>query len=231
MTSFNTIAIDGPAASGKTTIGRMLAERLNYLFLDTGCMYRALTLVVIQQATDINDETAVTHLAQTINLNIKPLADEKDGRLYTVLLNNQDVTWDIRSPTVDANVSKISSYAAVRHIMVQRQREFGRQGHIVMVGRDIGTVVLPHAPLKLYITATPEERARRRWKDRKQQGHAQNTYQDILDDVLRRDQIDSNRQHSPMRPAPDAIILDTTHRLPDTIIEEILDPAFTTAIH
>ena len=221
MTYPQTIAIDGPAASGKTTIGRMLAERLGYLFLDTGCMYRAATLAALQRQVDVMDETAVTHLAQQIDIDIQPVGDKQDGRFYTALLDGQDVTWEIRSPAVDANVSQVSKYAGVRQEMVERQRAFGANGRIVMVGRDIGTVVLPHAPLKLYITASPTERATRRHRERTQNGH-HDSYEAILADVIRRDDIDSNRQHSPLRPATDATIVDTTGKSPQTILQELV---------
>ena len=213
----NIIAIDGPAASGKSTVARLLAEELNYLFLDTGCMYRATTYAALAADLDLNDETAVTELATQLQLDIRPAKGETDKRHYTVLLNGHDITWEIRSPQVDKNVSLVSSYIGVRQEMVKRQRAFGQRGHVVMVGRDIGTVVMPKAPLKLYITATPEERARRRLRDREQQGH-NDSYERILADVKRRDQIDSNREHSPLRPAEDAIIIDTT----DTAVPDII---------
>lgn len=222
MSKIDVIAIDGPAASGKSTISRLLADTLNYLYLDTGCMYRAATLAVLQQALDVLDETAVTNLAQHLVIDIKPEAGEGDGRHYTVFLNGQDVTWDIRSPAVDQNVSQISSYLGVRQEMVERQRDFGRRGHVVMVGRDIGTVVMPDAPLKLYVTASAEERARRRWLDRQDQGHDAD-YNAILADVKRRDRIDSNREHSPLRPAADAIIIDTTDKSITESVAEIVD--------
>ena len=215
------VAMDGPAASGKSTVAQLVAEQLNYLFLDTGCMYRAATLAALNAGIDVLDETAVTQLAQQLKLDILPAAHEKDGRHYTVLLNQKDVTWDIRSPEVDKNVSQVSSYLGVRQEMVQRQREFGKRGNVIMVGRDIGTVVMPNAPLKLYITASAEERARRRWHDRQEQGHA-DTYETILADVERRDKIDSNRQHSPLRPAEDAIIIDTTSTAVTDIIQNIV---------
>lgn len=202
-------------------MGRMLAEKLGYLYLDTGCMYRAVTLAALEAGVDVGDETAVTEIAQALQLEIKPLAGETDNRHYTVLVNGRDVTWDIRTPAVDANVSQVSSYAGVREEMVRRQRTYGQQGHVVMVGRDIGTAVMPDAPLKLYVTATAEERARRRWQDRKAQGHAAG-FDEILADVRRRDGIDSSRRHSPLRPAEDAIIIDTTDRHPESIVDEVL---------
>lgn len=215
------IAIDGPAASGKTTLGHMLAKHLDYLFLDTGSMYRAVTLAALQQQVDVLDETAVTHLAQQITMDIQPTGDKQDGRFCTVLLNNQDVTWEIRSPDVDANVSQVSQYAGVRREMVKRQRSFGQNGRIVMVGRDIGTVVLPDAPLKLYIIASPAERATRRWLERSKQGH-HDKLEAIFADVIRRDEMDSTRLHSPLHPADDAIIVDTTGKSPQAILDELI---------
>ena len=216
------IAIDGPAASGKSTIGHLLAEKLNFLYLDTGSMYRAVTLAALRAGVDPDDENAVTDLAVKLDLQIKPYAGETDGRQYSVLLNGDDVTWELRSPEVDAHVSTVSSYSGVREEMVRRQREIASQGAVIMVGRDIGTVVVPNAPLKLYITASPKERARRRWLDRIAQGHPAD-YSEILADVNRRDQIDSTREHSPLRPAEDAIIVDNTDKTPETILDEILE--------
>ena len=215
------IAIDGPAASGKSTVGRLLAERLNYLYLDTGCMYRAVTWAALQYGIDVEDEMAVTQIAHDIQIDIYPVRDEVDGRHYTVLVNGQDITWQLRSPAVDAHVSLVSSYLGVRQEMVKRQRTFGKHGAIVMVGRDIGTVVMPEAPLKLFITASAEERARRRTHDRLAQGHSAD-YEQILADVLRRDQIDSNRKHAPLRPATDAIRIDSTAQSPSEIVDAIL---------
>jgi cytidylate kinase len=216
------IAIDGPAASGKSTVGYLLAEKLNFLYLDTGSMYRAVTLAALRAGIDPADEKAVTDLAKELDLIIKPYTGEPDGRQYTVLLDGYDVTWELRSPEVDAYVSAVSSYPGVRQEMVRRQRHIARQGGVVMVGRDIGTVVMPDAPLKLYITASPEERARRRWLDRTVQGNPSDLAE-ILADINRRDQIDSNREHSPLRPARDAFIINNTDKTPDTVLVEIMD--------
>ena len=218
----NVITIDGPAASGKSTIGQMLAMQLDFLYLDTGCMYRTATLAAIRTGIDLNNEAEVAELAREIDMRIEPLAGQTDGRQYTVLLNGKDVTWDIRSPGVDSHVSLISSYPGVREEMVKRQRQIGQRGCVVMVGRDIGTVVMPDAPLKLYVIASPEERARRRWLDRENQGHTAD-YEAILADVNRRDQFDSSRQVSPLRAAEDAVIIDNTDRSPDDILSEILN--------
>ncbi|HID50948.1 MAG TPA: (d)CMP kinase [Anaerolineae bacterium] len=222
--NIDVIAIDGPAASGKSTVARLVAEKLGYLYLDTGCMYRAVTLAALQAGIDVADEMAVTQLTQQIEIEVLPAQDEGDGRHYTTLLNGKDVTWDLRLPEVDANVSQVASYKGVREELVRRQRAYGRRGHVVMVGRDIGTVVMPDAPLKLYITASPEERARRRWLDRQKQGFSDD-FDAILADVIRRDRIDSNRQHSPLRPADDVIIMDTTERSVAEIVDEIVGMA------
>ena len=215
------IAIDGPAASGKSTVGRLLADTLGYLFLDTGCMYRAVTLAALTRGIDVDDENCVTQLAYRVEIEVKPFAGEADGRMYTVLLDGEDVTWELRSPPVDAYVSQVSSYPGVREEMVRRQRAYGQQGQVVMVGRDIGTVVMPDAPIKLYVTASPEVRAHRRWEERRKQGHDQDL-EVILADVIRRDAIDSHRQHAPLRPAEDAIVLDTTNLTPQEIVDKIL---------
>lgn len=215
------IAIDGPAASGKSTIGLMLAQRLGYLCLDTGSMYRVLTLAAIRHHISPEDEAAIVKLAKEIDIEIIPLAGETDGRHYTVLLDGVDVTWGLRLPEVDAAVSQVSTYPEVRAEMVRRQRVAGQRGRVIMIGRDIGTVVMPDAALKLYITASPQERARRRLLDRRRQGY-DDSYEAILADVVRRDRIDSGRKHSPLRPASDAVTIDTTERTADAVVEGIM---------
>jgi cytidylate kinase len=191
------------------------------LFLDTGSMYRAVTLAALRRGVAIDDEQAVTRLTHDINIEIRPASGEPDGRMYTVLIDDQDITWELRSPDVDTHVSLVSSYLGVRKELVRQQRIFGNRGRVVMVGRDIGTVVMPDAPIKLYITASAEERARRRWRERRNRGHVDD-YETILADVIRRDQFDSGRQHAPLRPAEDAIIIDTSDKTAQAIVEEIL---------
>lgn len=203
-----TIAIDGTVASGKSTIGGLSAERLGYTYLDTGAMYRAVTWVALQQGIDIADEEAVTALAESVEINItRPTVD--DGRQYTVYANGEDVTWQIRRPEVDANVSPVSAYPGVRKALTDQQRRIGRRGRIVMVGRDIGTVVLPEADLKIYLDATVEERARRRYREILERGEEAD-YEEVLASMRWRDKIDSEREAAPLRPADDAIIIDTT---------------------
>jgi len=204
----STIAIDGTVASGKSTIGGLLAERLGYTYLDTGAMYRAVTWVALEDGIDIADEEAITGLAESVEINITlPTVD--DGRQYTVYADGQDVTWQIRRTEVNANVSPVSAYPGVRKALTDQQRQIGGQGRIVMVGRDIGTVVLAEANLKIYLDATVEERARRRYREILERGEEAD-YEEVLAAMRRRDKIDSEREAAPLRPAGDAIIIDTT---------------------
>lgn len=202
------IAIDGPAASGKSTIGALLAERLNYLYFDTGVMYRVVTCVALSRSVPIADERAVTALSEQVQIEILP-PDVNDGRQYTVRADGRDVTWEIRSRDVDASVSPVSAYAGVRRAMSAQQRRIGLKGRVVMVGRDIGTVVLPEAGLKIYLDATEEERARRRCRERLERGETVD-YGAVLAEIRRRDQIDSSRSVAPLKQAADAVYLDST---------------------
>ncbi len=216
----NRITIDGPAASGKSTLGHRLAVRLGYLYLDTGVMYRAATLAALERGVPIENEPAVTALAGKLDIDVRP-PSESDGRQYDVLLDGKDVTWKIRSPQVDANVSAVSAYPGVRRAMGARQREIGRRGQVVMVGRDIGTVILPDAELKIYLEATPEERARRRTLEAASRGEPVD-YPTILSAMRERDRIDSTRDVAPLRPASDAAIIDTTGLSIDEVVERAM---------
>jgi cytidylate kinase len=203
------IAIDGPAASGKSTLGYYLAKCLSYLYLDTGVLYRAVTWAVLNEKIVVENELQVTKLSDSLNIEVLS-ATIDDGRQYTVLVKGIDVTWDIRTPEVDAYVSLVSAYAGVRKALTQRMRQIADQGCVVMVGRDIGTVVIPDADLKLYVDASPEERAQRRYQERIQKGESVQ-YDQVLENIKQRDTIDSNRQTAPLTAATDAIILDTTN--------------------
>ncbi len=210
------IAIDGPAAAGKSTVGELLADELNYLYFDTGVMYRAVTWAALERGIPIEDEAAVSRLAEEARIDVlQPTVH--DGRQYTVCVDGQDVTWDLRRPEVEYGVSPVSAYAGVRAALTAQQRRIGLRGKVVMVGRDIGTVVLPEAPLKIYLDATVEARARRRYLENRQRGQKVR-YADILRAMRRRDQIDSQRDAAPLRPAADAVILDTT----DLAIEQVM---------
>ena len=203
-----TIAIDGPAASGKSTIGALLAKRLGYIYFDTGVMYRAVTWAALDSGLDIGAEAAVTRLAEQVRIDVlSPTVS--DGRQYTVLCDGRDVTWPIRSPEVDRAVSPVSAYPGVRTAMTAQQRRIGLAGRVVMVGRDIGTVVLPEADLKIYLDACVQERAHRRLLEIEARGESADS-QAVLLGLIKRDQIDSGRVTAPLRPAEDAVIIDST---------------------
>jgi cytidylate kinase len=213
------IAIDGPAASGKSTLGRRLADSLDYLFFDTGVMYRAVTWVTLQRGVEVQDESAVTHLAETVQIDVRPPSKE-DGRACDVLVDGIDITWETRTPEVEANVSPVSTYRGVRQALAAQQRRIGLRGRVVMVGRDIGTVVLPEADLKIFLDASAQERARRRYTEIiKRGGEAE--YKQILAGVRGRDKIDSSRAFSPLRAAGDAIILDSDKLSADEVFSKV----------
>lgn len=217
--NYTTIAIDGSAASGKSTLGKTLAQRLNYLYLDTGIMYRAVTWAVLNANVSVSDEIGVSNLAESMILKISaPHID--DGRQVTVSVNDKDVTWLIRSPEVDANVSQISSYIKVRRVLTDQQREIAKQGPVVMVGRDIGTVVLPNADLKVFIVASVEERAQRRYKECCKQG-IDVDYQELLESMARRDKLDREKAISPMIPASDAIVIHTDNLTKEEVLQKV----------
>lgn len=201
------IALDGPAASGKSTLGKKLADSLGYLFFDTGIMYRAVTWMALQQKLELQDEAAVTSLAENAQIDIRP-SSKNDGRACDVIIQDKDVTWDMRGGDVDANVSVVSAYAGVRKALSEQQRRIGKRGKVVMVGRDIGTVVLPDADIKIYLDASAEERARRRYDELIARGEGAD-YDEILAKVIERDRIDSTRAVAPLRPADDAIQIDS----------------------
>jgi cytidylate kinase len=208
MSKPSIIAIDGPAASGKTTVGRDLADALGYLYFDTGLMYRAVTYEALRRSIDVNEEVSITAIAEQIVIDVQSSAS---GERYpsVIYIDGHNVTTFLHTQAVDAYVSKVSAYAGVRVALTRQQRRIGERGRVVMVGRDIGTVVFPNADLKVYMEASVEERARRRWQDRKVDGHKE-TYEEVLVAMRSRDAKDSRRTLAPMRPAEDAIRIDTT---------------------
>ena len=215
------ITIDGPAASGKSTVGQMLAQKLGYLYFDTGVMYRAVALAALDHHFRINDEIGISNLAENIKIEVKkPTLD--DGRMYDVLLDNEDVTWKLRQPEVEAAVSPVASYPGVRKAMTEQQRAIGQQGNVVMVGRDIGTVVLPDAGLKIFLEASVEERAQRRHKELLSRGKTE-PFEEILNALKERDRIDSTRKHAPLKPAEDAKIVQTDHLDQKEVVAKILE--------
>lgn len=215
------IAIDGPAASGKSTLGFRLAETLHYLYFDTGLMYRAVTWLAIKRGLDLKNEAGVTEIAQHVPIEVSP-ASLEDGRPCDVVVDGHDITWKINTPEIDANVSLVASYPGVRQALTLQQRRIGMRGRVVMVGRDVGTVVLPEADLKIYLDASPEQRARRRYRDAVKRGDAI-TYEEILAKAIERDRVDSTRAFAPLKPAPDAIIIDSDALDADQAFEKVYD--------
>ena len=211
------IAIDGPASAGKSTIAKKVAEQLGYIYLDTGAMYRTLTYAALSNEVDLQDEEALHTLLKGIRITFSTAENE----MQRVFLNDEDVTDSIRSEEVTQNVSLVSSFAKVREEMVARQKSIARSGGVVMDGRDIGTVVLPDAEVKIFMTATAEERALRRYKENIAKGMT-TTLEELTEDMKRRDHLDSTRSVSPLKKAEDAIVLDSTHLEIDEVVKQIL---------
>jgi cytidylate kinase len=210
------IAIDGPSGSGKSTLGRMLARALKLLYIDTGSMYRAVALAVIEARVDPNDVEAVTELANRIEIDL-----EGDPDSLSVLLNGRDITDQIRTESVTEMSSVVSTIPGVRRAMVERQRAISKRG-AVLNGRDIGTVVFPDADVKFFLTAVPEERAERRYKEDQMTSHSSTTYAETLADMIERDRRDSTRADSPLKVADDAIVIDSTGKGIDEVFEEMM---------
>lgn len=225
MTLPKTIAIDGPAASGKSTLALKLADALGFLFFDTGVMYRAVTWMALDKGIPFADEKTITKLSQQTSIDVQPPSQD-DGRACDVLVDGKDISWEIRRPEVDANVSVVSAYPEVRTALTEQQRRIGKRGQVVMVGRDIGTVVLPEADLKIYLDASVEERAKRRYDECIARGE-QVDFDMVLADLKMRDEIDSTRDVAPLRAAGDAIIVDSDNMS----IGQVLEHAVALAQH
>lgn len=213
------IAIDGPVASGKTSVGLDLAKRLGFLFLDTGVMYRAVAWAALKAGLDIDNEKSVSELAEGLKIEIhKPSLE--DGRTNDILVNDEEVTWQIRTDAVNDSVSQVSTYPRVRQVLTEEQRLFGQAGRVVMVGRDIGTVVLPDADLKIFLKASAEERAKRRFEEVKSR-HGDANFDEILKNMKMRDEIDSSRKVAPLVAAQDAVFVNTDGKTKDEVVQEI----------
>ena len=215
MTSsvLSVVAIDGPSGAGKSTVAARVAAALHLDVLDTGAMYRALTLAVLERGIDVDDADACARIAREVQLNVGP----------PVILDGRDVSRDIRGPVVTAAVSSVSAHTGVRSVLVERQRAWVEErGAGVVEGRDIGTVVFPDAAVKVFLTASDEERARRRQRD-EEAAERQVGVEHVREELDRRDRLDSTRAVSPLRPAHDALIVDTTTRSVDDVVDEIVE--------
>ena len=209
------VAIDGPASSGKSTISKLIAKKNHFVYLDTGAMYRVVTLAVLKNQISLDDHRAIEQLVQTIEIGFSM----QDGK-QSVFMNGEDVTDEIRSVEVTRNVSAISALKEVRTRLVHLQREIAENHSIIMDGRDIGTVVLPQAEIKIFLVASVEERAKRRFIENQEKG-IEMSYEELVEDIRRRDHIDSTRKESPLKKAEDAIEIDTTTMTIDDVVKTV----------
>ncbi len=212
------VAIDGPASAGKSTVAKLVAKRFNYVYCDTGAMYRVVTLAALQQGIAMDVTKQIADLARQITISFKPGDPEQ-----RVFLNGEEVTTAIRQGEIDNNVSAVAAIPAVRQEMTNQQRQIAQTGGIVMDGRDIGSTVLPDAPVKIFMVATAHERARRRYVENKEKGIATASLAELQHEIELRDQKDSSRKVSPLVQAPDAIRLDTTKLTIDEVVDKISD--------
>ena len=214
------IAIDGPVASGKSTVAQLLARRLGYFYLDTGVLYRALTCRAVQQGLSPDDEQALAAAAASLNVSFRP-PTVKDGRQHDVYLEGRDITPALRSSEVERLVSIVSAHPAVRDALIDVQRRAVRLPGTVVAGRDIGTVIFPDADLKIYLDAAPEERARRRLL---QQGAwSESGLVETIRQIQQRDRLDSTRAAAPLQVAPDALVIDTDDLSAEQVVRRILE--------
>ena len=217
MSRNTTVTIDGPASSGKTVVGKLVSKHLNYRFLDTGSMYRAITREALKKEINLDDDIALSQLA--IDTDIKLIPQDISG---LILVNGKKLLHELRDPDIDKSVSQVSSVSGVRTALVKRQRMVCEEGEIVVVGRDIGTVVLPDARIKIYLTASLEIRARRRHDESTSQEGRFDT-KNIFEKLRKRDLVDSTRENSPLRPADDAVIIDTDNLSIEEVADIIVD--------
>jgi cytidylate kinase len=212
------IAIDGPAGSGKSTVARGVARRLGFTYLDSGALYRAVTLLALDSGVDLDDGEALSRLASAASIELHDHQDEG----IEVRVDGRDVSREIRTPRVTGASSTVAAHAAVRAVLLEKQRALIIAGNYVVEGRDIGTVVAPDAALKVFLTADPDERARRRAAELERRGQ-QTSAQDVKAAIEKRDRLDSTRSAAPLRTAEDAVTLDTTGLEPGDVIERVLE--------
>ncbi len=206
------IAVDGPAGAGKSTIAKIVADKLNINYIDTGAMYRAITYKVLQNDIDVNNEDQIIEIAKNSDI------DFKDNNIY---LDGKILKEEIRTPEVSNNVSNIAQIKEVRYLMVDVQREIGNKSSVILDGRDIGSYVFPKADYKFFLVASPEERGERRYKELIKKGY-DTSLEEVIKDVIRRDEVDSNREFAPLVKASDAIEIDTTGKSIDEVVESVI---------
>jgi len=216
------IAIDGPAAVGKSTMGKIIARELGFLYIDTGAIYRAITWKVLKNNINAYDEDMISNLVSNICITIERANSKSLNDYYHIFVDGEDVTEEIRNPRIDQNVSQIAKLPKIRKQLIYLQRKLAEKGNIVMEGRDIGSVILPQADIKFYFTAPEEERIKRRYKELTNKGYSID-YEVVKKQIAQRDEIDSKRKYAPLIKAKDAILVDSTEKS----IEEVKDKVLT----
>jgi len=216
-----TIAIDGPAAVGKSTMGKLIARELGSTYIDTGAIYRAITWKVLKNNIDINDENMISNLVSDITITIERSNCKSLNDYYHIFVDGEDITEKIRDPRIDQNVSQIARLPKIRKQLIHLQRKLAEKGNIVMEGRDIGSIILPQADIKLYFTASEEERIKRRYKELIDKGYNVD-YEEVKKQIVRRDEIDSKRKYAPLIKAKDAIVIDSTEKSIEEVKDNIL---------
>jgi cytidylate kinase len=216
-----TIAIDGPAAVGKSTMGKLIARELGSTYIDTGAIYRAITWKVLKNNIDINDENMISNLVSDITITIERSNCKSLNDYYHIFVDGEDITEKIRDPRIDQNVSQIARLPKIRKQLIHLQRKLAEKGNIVMEGRDIGSIILPQADIKLYFTASEEERIKRRYKELIDKGYNVD-YEEVKKQIVQRDEIDSKRKYAPLIKAKDAIVIDSTEKSIEEVKDNIL---------
>jgi CMP/dCMP kinase len=211
-----TIAIDGPSGAGKSTVARLLAKRLGYVYIDTGAMYRSVAFRVKEKSISLKDESALNQLASSLHI-----AFVTEGEQTHVFCDGEDITSAIRTPEISRLASSISKQKGVRKALVQMQREMGKEGGVILEGRDIGTVVFPGADAKFYLDAESDERVRRRYDEMVEKG-VKVDFKETEEELVQRDHNDMHRIHSPLKKADDALFIDSTHRSVEEVVEEMV---------
>jgi cytidylate kinase len=215
------IAIDGPAAVGKSTIGKLIAQKLGFLYIDTGAIYRAITWKVLKNNLSVNNEDLISILVSKTQIKINRVSSNSLKDYYHIFIDGKDVTEEIRDPKIDQNVSQIAKLPKIRKQLISLQKKLAKEGNIIMEGRDIGSVILPYADIKLYFIASEEERTKRRYKELTDKGYKID-YKEVKKQIMKRDEIDSKRKYSPLAKAEDAVLIDSTEKTIEEVENEIL---------